>query len=410
MHSRKGLAERHEGRPESFQDNQTTTEDRQRWRRTLAAIAISALAVGGMSALVASPAAADEATPPATAAAALQGAGEENAKKAADEAAAAAALQAAEEENAKKAADEAAAAAAAALQATEAENAKKAADEAAAAAAAALQATEAENANKAAEEESSKKAEELDGPVELFLVPPDPNVEVDKVEICHSTGSHQNPYVINEPAADGDVSGHADHDGPIWFPGIEEEWGDIIPPFTYDGGSFPGLNWSAEGQAIFANDCKIPPPAPPAPPVLSLTSNACPVHGGTGTVTYSLASLQNATYRVTVLNSQGGTAHSQLVSGLTGTAGGSIALPPGNYTFQLAENDPFVVLAEQAFTIGACPAAPPAPAPVVPVKTLAATGTETAGPLMAGGMIMLLMGGAALIAANRRRWGTSRSE
>jgi hypothetical protein len=90
---------------------------------------------------------------------------------------------------------------------------------------------------------------------------PVPTGIVDKVTICHATDSATNPYVLNEPAADGDVSGHADHDGPLFVEGLkgnEKEWGDIIPPFTYDGGSVPGLNWSAEGMAIWANGCVAP--------------------------------------------------------------------------------------------------------------------------------------------------------
>ena len=96
------------------------------------------------------------------------------------------------------------------------------------------------------------------------LVPPDPNVEVDKVTICHRTNANTNPYVINEPAAEGDVEGHADHTGPVWNETLKAQhikWGDIIPPFTFDGGFFPGLNWDAEGEAIYRNDCQ--PVEPP---------------------------------------------------------------------------------------------------------------------------------------------------
>jgi hypothetical protein len=96
------------------------------------------------------------------------------------------------------------------------------------------------------------------------LVPPDPNQVVDKVTICHRTNANTNPYVINEPDANGDVDGHADHTGPVWNPTLKPQhikWGDIIPPFTFDGGTFPGLNWTVEGQAIYENDCK--PLTPP---------------------------------------------------------------------------------------------------------------------------------------------------
>lgn len=121
------------------------------------------------------------------------------------------------------------------------------------------------------------------------------------IDICHATGSDSNPYIVNSPSKDGDVSGHADHEGPIWFDGINEDWGDIIPPFTFPGGSFPGLNWTAEGEAIHANGCNIPDPtatptdAPPtatptdAPPTATPTEappTATPtgdVGGATGT-------------------------------------------------------------------------------------------------------------------------------
>jgi hypothetical protein len=99
------------------------------------------------------------------------------------------------------------------------------------------------------------------------LVPPGDGI-VSSVEICHATRSNSNPYVINEPAADGNVSGHAGHTGQVWedvTPTLKQQgiqWGDIIPPFNYDGGSFAGLNWDAAGQAIYANDCE--PVEPPA--------------------------------------------------------------------------------------------------------------------------------------------------
>ncbi len=121
-----------------------------------------------------------------------------------------------------------------------------------------------------------------------------------KVRICHSTASHSNPYIENEPAKSGNVEGHDGHEGPIWFSGIEVDWGDIIPPFDYqtldvigthlecrgsytlgdddlchkdgkddepptiveDTGlvthSYPGKNWP-EGEAIWNNSCEIPP-------------------------------------------------------------------------------------------------------------------------------------------------------
>lgn len=85
---------------------------------------------------------------------------------------------------------------------------------------------------------------------------------VDKVTICHATASHSNPYTVNQPNKTADVQGHDGHNGPIWYSGITIVWGDIIPPFDYSGGSYPGKNWTTEGQAIWNNDCEILPPEP----------------------------------------------------------------------------------------------------------------------------------------------------
>lgn len=76
------------------------------------------------------------------------------------------------------------------------------------------------------------------------------------VTICHATASESNPYIVNHPAADGDVSGHDSHEGGV-FP--DDPWGDIIPPFDYgDGQHYEGKNWTAAGQAIWENECEVP--------------------------------------------------------------------------------------------------------------------------------------------------------
>ena len=84
----------------------------------------------------------------------------------------------------------------------------------------------------------------------------------DSVLICHATSADDNPYVSETPAKDGDVSGHADHTGPVWNATLKEAhvwWGDIIPPFDYvaDGvpGHFDGLNWDVDGQAWWNRGC-----------------------------------------------------------------------------------------------------------------------------------------------------------
>src|SRR5262245_24945371 len=92
-----------------------------------------------------------------------------------------------------------------------------------------------------------------------------------KVTICHATGSASNPFVQNQPNVSPDLQGHTGHPN------------DIIPPFEYvddDGNTqqFPGLNWDAEGQAIYNNGCNpvepIVPTEPPEPTEPTVTEPA----------------------------------------------------------------------------------------------------------------------------------------
>lgn len=80
-----------------------------------------------------------------------------------------------------------------------------------------------------------------------------------KVTLCHATNSDSNPYVPITIDDNGTLDGHDGHTGPIWDPTLKAQhisWGDIIPPF----GDFPGMNWTAEGQAILAAGCTVPTP------------------------------------------------------------------------------------------------------------------------------------------------------
>jgi LPXTG-motif cell wall-anchored protein len=106
-----------------------------------------------------------------------------------------------------------------------------------------------------------------------------------KVLVCHATDSNENPYVLEEPAKDGDVSGHGDHIGPLWGPDLKAAhivWGDIIPAFDYPDGNggtahYPGLNWPA-GQATLEHGC-----APFVVPALALTVDKTNDANGNGT-------------------------------------------------------------------------------------------------------------------------------
>jgi len=101
-----------------------------------------------------------------------------------------------------------------------------------------------------------------------------------KVTLCHRTNSEQNPYVvITVDKAGVFKTGHDSHDeGGVYRPGDKARgvrWGDIIPPFTYYAGpqderngtvsEYEGLNWTADGQAVYNNGCAPTPPPPPPP-------------------------------------------------------------------------------------------------------------------------------------------------
>jgi hypothetical protein len=102
-----------------------------------------------------------------------------------------------------------------------------------------------------------------------------------KVTICHRTNSVTNPYVVitvDYSGADGGLvhdngnGDHTNHLGPVFDfdadpdvayppPHNGDQWGDIIPAFSWPGdehhagGSFPGLNWDDAGQVIWRDGC-----------------------------------------------------------------------------------------------------------------------------------------------------------
>lgn len=95
----------------------------------------------------------------------------------------------------------------------------------------------------------------------------------EKVTLCHATGSQSNPYVsvdVNISSA-GDAANAKGHDSHA---------DDIIPPYSYSGqdGSinYPGKNWTAEGQDILNDGCKVVDDDNPVTPTPSPTSNPTP--------------------------------------------------------------------------------------------------------------------------------------
>jgi uncharacterized repeat protein (TIGR01451 family) len=87
----------------------------------------------------------------------------------------------------------------------------------------------------------------------LLEGPDNPLASNEQVTICHATGSATNPFVqLRDPVKQlFSENGHANHAN------------DIIPSFYYldDNGDrqfYPGKNWDAEGQAIWANGCRSP--------------------------------------------------------------------------------------------------------------------------------------------------------
>lgn len=175
-----------------------------------------------------------------------------------------------------------------------------------------------------------------------------------KVRICHATGTDK--YVVLWPNANGDVSGHAGHQGGR----------DIIPSFVYnDGGepaTFPGQNMDAEGTAIYENGCVAPDPEEPEPgtPVITLTPPECIAEGEQAptsvAVTVSgLTGEGESAFELSIENGSGWSASEPVLGN------GVYALPlngPGEYRVEISGADG--VLDWTSFTLDDC-GAPPEP-------------------------------------------------
>jgi|GEM_PF-6157168 uncharacterized membrane protein len=68
-----------------------------------------------------------------------------------------------------------------------------------------------------------------------------------EVRVCHASGASGNyqNLTVDDDSVVG-ATGHGGHSN------------DIIPPFSYYGGYYPGLNWDTQGQAIWENNCVVP--------------------------------------------------------------------------------------------------------------------------------------------------------
>ncbi|MFP5256690.1 MAG: LPXTG cell wall anchor domain-containing protein [Acidimicrobiia bacterium] len=96
-----------------------------------------------------------------------------------------------------------------------------------------------------------------------------------EITICHRTNAPDNPYTLNRVSfrsTDGSLVGndHLGHGGPAFdytadpedddypytTPRDGDQWGDIIPPYEWEGGSYPGSEaWQGSGAAILAAGC-----------------------------------------------------------------------------------------------------------------------------------------------------------
>jgi hypothetical protein len=115
---------------------------------------------------------------------------------------------------------------------------------------------------------------------------------VDKQKICHYEGNGS--WVEIEPSVNAIIgeNGHAGHPD------------DIIPPFNYEGGSFPGLNWPS-GQATWENGCVKPPPEPPKPQPIDVFVSCTATNGSTYDVSFGYDSANTADVTIPIGGANG---------------------------------------------------------------------------------------------------------
>lgn len=108
-----------------------------------------------------------------------------------------------------------------------------------------------------------------------------------QIAICHATGSDSNPYTIAYPSK----KQISEDNGHMTGQGVHPD--DIIPPFeegehgnsSWD--AFAGMNWDADGQMVFNNDCKVEKTTPTATATATVsatvTATATATATGSGT-------------------------------------------------------------------------------------------------------------------------------
>ena len=206
----------------------------------------------------------------------------------------------------------------------------------------------------------------LIGPGTAFATPPDPGHQV---TICHRTNSDSNPYVVitvDYSGADGSLvhdSGNGDHTnhlGPVFDfdnqpppPHNEDQWGDIIPPYDWAGdehhapGSYPGLNWTAQGQAIWNAGCGQPTTTSQTTTATSTATSTTTSQTTTSQTTTSQTTTSQTTTSQTTTSSAA-TSGSQTTSGASSTTvaatggvsgvTGAPATPPPTSTAQSGDS------------------------------------------------------------------------
>lgn len=182
---------------------------------------------------------------------------------------------------------------------------------------------------------------ELSAPYSLTIDFTNTPCQDETVTICHRTNSAAHPYDKITVSVDSVLGeeGHGTHTGPIaysvayaqWLRSQDIKWGDIIPPI---GDDFAGLNWTATGQALLANNCQ---PAGPVTPSIDITSTQeCLLSGasnGTITITVHNPNAFQTVYKIVL----GGTP-AEVTAPANGTASQTfIGLSVGSYGLQVFE-------------------------------------------------------------------------